>query len=294
MKNIFLILLALLCFSSLLIAADFDHNLHLEVIEGEPCSICHETDATSIRPDLNTCRNCHEDEFVNRAEYPGIGENNKAQKSIKEDRIEFPGLSTHDGPLWAIKHGKDAKAGKIDCAACHEQASCVDCHTGGFADEMGSIVNNPVNVHRSDFIVSHPIMAKANTRSCYSCHEKKSCSDCHEKFLDEDLAGESHRKGWSQLLTSPSGIPHEKFSKFSCQTCHVDSILPAHEWSNNHAREARRNLETCQSCHATGDTCLKCHSARSGLMINPHPKGWNRIKSKLRKASNGRSCRKCH
>ena len=40
--------------------------------------------------------------------------------------------------------------------------------------------------------------------------------------------------------------------------------------------------------------CLTCHSARTGLLVNPHPKDWGDIKNRLKNASNGKTCRKCH
>jgi hypothetical protein len=71
-------------------------------------------------------------------------------------------------------------------------------------------------------------------------------------------------------------------------------VLPTHEWYPNHAREARKNLATCQACHPEGDVCLTCHSARTGLRVNPHPRDWDDIKDRLRDASDNRTCRKCH
>ena len=52
--------------------------------------------------------------------------------------------------------------------------------------------------------------------------------------------------------------------------------------------------EVCQACHPEGDVCLTCHSARTGLRFNPHPKDWDDMKDRIRDASDGRTCRKCH
>ncbi|MGA1862319.1 hypothetical protein OWM07_05505 [Deferribacter thermophilus] len=274
-KKIFITLLLLFGLSFSLSALQFDHDKHLKTLEGEECSVCHKVDTDkSVKPSNNTCLDCHDKGFV--------------------ESVKFPGLKTHYGVNWAIKHKVEAKMDKYDCNACHKQSFCMDCHKGGFADEIPGISDSPVNVHRSDFIVAHPLYAKSDPNSCQSCHEVKFCSDCHEKFSDEDLQIESHRKGWSNLQTSPSGPAHSQFNEYQCQTCHTNSVLPSHEWSNNHAREARKNLATCQSCHSDGDTCLKCHSARTGLMVNPHPKDWDDIKDNIRKATNGKTCRKCH
>jgi hypothetical protein len=149
-----------------------------------------------------------------------------------------------------------------------------------------------INVHRSEFHVTHPIAARTDPQLCSSCHENKFCVDCHARFAPEDLAILSHRKGWSGMTNTDT--QHDLFTSDMCQTCHPNSVLPSHEWSSVHAREARKNLVTCQACHPEGDICLTCHSARSGLRINPHPKDWDDMKDRLKDASDGRTCRKCH
>ena len=46
-------------------------------------------------------------------------------------------------------------------------------------DEMGELGNAMVNVHRSDFHVTHPIAARSDPQRCSSCHEPGFCQDCH-------------------------------------------------------------------------------------------------------------------
>jgi hypothetical protein len=256
------------------VAAEFNHKEHMTYLEGvQPlCPTCHVAGAPSIVPDIKVvCKQCHEDTFV--------------------AQITLPGLKTHD-PVWPLNHGPFAKAGAIDCEKCHKQSDCLECHASGFADQMGAFGNNMINVHRAEFTVTHPIAARTNPRLCATCHEAKFCSDCHDDFAPADLAIKSHRRGWSDLAVG--GAVHANFPENSCHTCHTNSVLPQHEWSNAHAREARKNLITCQACHPEGDVCLKCHSARSGLGINPHPKDWGDFSDRLRDASGGRTCRKCH
>lgn len=252
-------------------AVQFNHDEHQTYLEeGQTCTVCHIPDAGMIVPAKADCLECHEEDF-----YAGV---------------TFPGTSTH-GPVWAMNHRGPAKSGVIDCSACHEQKYCLDCHKAGSADEMGEIGNNMINVHRSEFSVTHPIAARTDQQLCSSCHEKKFCNDCHDRFAPEDLAILSHRKGWSE---GTLGGLHASYSVLQCQGCHTDSVLPVHEWSNSHAREARKNLATCQACHPEGDVCLTCHSAKTGLGINPHPKDWGDMKDRLQDAGDNRTCRKCH
>lgn len=254
-------------------AVTFDHDQHNSYLEGTPCSACHLEDARSIVPETSACLECHDKAFA--------------------ETVELPGTRTH-GPLWAFNHRPFAKGEAQDCAACHQQDFCLECHTSGFADEQGDFGNNMANVHRSDFQVSHPIAARTDPQLCSSCHENNFCFDCHNTFAPGDLAVLSHRRGWSDLTTSPSGPAHALFDESQCQTCHPDSLLSSHDWTSSHAREARRNLATCQACHPEGDVCLTCHSARTGLGANPHPDDWDDIQGRLDRASDGKTCRKCH
>ncbi|HAD04211.1 MAG: cytochrome C [Desulfuromonadales bacterium GWC2_61_20] len=251
-------------------AADFDHAAHLAKVSEADCVTCHGEQPELIQPPAKACLDCHDQAFV--------------------AQVKFPALQTH-GPLWSFQHRPDAKAGATDCATCHAQDFCLECHKAGRADEMGELGNNMANVHRSEFNVTHPIAARTNPQLCTSCHENGFCVDCHEDFNQADLALDSHRRGFTD---GTLGGNHALFTEQQCQGCHPNSVLPSHQWSSSHAREARKNLATCQSCHPEGDVCLKCHSARSGLMVNPHPKDWDDIDNRLKSASDARTCRKCH
>lgn len=253
-------------------ATVFDHDAHLqEYVPDTPCAVCHEPGAATIVPDKAVCRECHDQELV--------------------DAAVLPATKTH-GPVWALNHRLEAKVDDRACAACHQQDDCLECHKSGFADEMGAFGNNMINVHRSDFFVTHPIPARTDPQLCASCHENAFCLECHDDFRREELAGVSHRRAWSSITVG--GTPHEQFSTSQCLSCHPDSVLPVHEWTTGHAREARKNIVTCQACHPEGDVCLTCHSARTGLRVNPHPADWGDIQERLNNASNGRTCRKCH
>lgn len=252
----------------------YPHEAHLKQhMVKVTCKTCHKPGAASIVPDKKVCLQCHVEGFA--------------------DTVKFTATRTH-GPAWAINHRSAAKAGKIDCAACHLQKFCIKCHQDGPADEMGSFGSAMVNVHFGDFLITHPIVARTNPQLCASCHEPQFCYECHSKFQRVQLAGVSHRRTWSSLHADGGIVQHENIPTTQCQVCHANSVLPSHEWANGHAREARKNLATCQVCHPEGAVCLKCHSARSGLGINPHPTNWGDIKDRLYNASNGKTCRKCH
>ncbi|PLX42700.1 MAG: cytochrome C [Deltaproteobacteria bacterium] len=278
MKRLFLLLAltgAVLLMTTAGFAAEFNHGSHVDeyVTDGE-CSTCHVAGANSIVPEATVCQKCHEAADI--------------------ENFTYGNTKTH-GPLWSLNHRMDARTEMETCLKCHAEDPdnlCQECHGAGFADEMGEPGNNMVNVHRSEFRVSHPIAARTDPQACTGCHEQSFCVDCHDDFQPEDLSVLSHRKGWS--LINAGGADHENMPPDSCGGCHPGSVLTSHEWSGAHAREARKNLATCQSCHPEGDVCLNCHSARTGLGINPHPADWDDISGNLRDASDGKTCRKCH
>lgn len=261
------------------LAAKFDHAAHNTYLEPLDCSACHVTGAKSIVPDLKVCLDCHDQAFVKD--------------------VEFSSLNTH-GPVWALNHRAAAKGNTPDCSACHHQSDCLACHKAGFADEMGAFGNQMVNVHRSDFGVTHPIAARNNQQLCASCHETKFCNDCHASFGNRigRPGSPSHSRVFDLGLNGNIDTIHAGMSAaVNCDSCHTPGAVTAdfHSWSSNHAREARKSLPTCQACHPEGDVCLRCHSAKGGVVgFNPHGKDWDKRKNRLNDASNGKTCKQCH
>ncbi|MGA1796545.1 MAG: hypothetical protein ACMUIL_11870, partial [bacterium] len=167
-------LLLLLC-SSVASALQFSHSQHRQFEELEQCQICHKRDALTISPETGVCTNCHSVDEVNKTE---LGK-----------------VETH-GSFWYTEHKNYNPlegSGKEEflCSKCHQEAFCLDCHKGGFQDETEG-----ANIHRSDYLVTHPIKAKGDSRSCSACHEKRFCGKCHDRFRRTDLRLYSHRKGW--------------------------------------------------------------------------------------------------
>lgn len=260
----------------------FDHQAHVEQYAfGMDCSTCHVEGATSIIPDVETCLMCHDESY---AEMTDLGS-----------------INSH-GPMWARNHGSMAKGAAMDCNACHSQSYCMECHVSGFADEQGSFSNHMMNSHSSDFHITHPLMARGNQQTCASCHEPQFCTDCHTGFQARigRANSPSHIRTFNLGLNGDIDAIHAGMDVSlvgSCDSCHLQSSVAPnfHDWSIDHAREARRNLATCQSCHPGGDTCLNCHSAKGGVVgFNPHGKGWSDRKGRLDNASGGKTCRMCH
>lgn len=180
------------------------------------------------------------------------------------------GIAPNHGAFWVREHRVFAVKAGANCADCHDQSYCLDCHTGGGIEpdltrSLSRRGEYMPKTHRSDWISIHPINALDNPQNCYRCHDATFCFDCHSKLKSNTLNIKSHVK------------------TFVGQ----DFI-----WNSEHSREARRNLQSCQSCHPEGDVCLRCHSAKLSVRVNPHPKDWDG--SKLKSASGNRTCRVCH
>lgn len=201
--------------------------------------------------------------------------------------------------FWVKEHRLSAEKHPNNCKDCHQQSFCFDCHNGGGLDaDMHSSTSGPDYMpksHRSDFREIHPIKAREDERSCYRCHDaKRFCAECHSKFSSDALTSDSHRRQFRDIPLSSVGPNHASFTPADCKNCHVNGALPKHEWSLSHAREARRNLASCQTCHPDGDVCMKCHNAQQGLKVNPHPRNWGSVKGRFSRASDNRTCVKCH
>ena len=276
-RKIFALMTLLLLAAATAWGASFDHDAHLqEYMPGMSCDTCHKPDAETIVPSKGVCLDCHGQELV--------------------DESSLAGIKTH-GPVWALNHRSEAKGNAIDCSSCHEQKYCLDCHKAGFADEQGDFSNNMINVHRSDFHVTHPIAARTDQQLCASCHEPSFCSDCHNDFRVGRASGPSHKRVFGLGLNGDIDAIHAGIDSTQCDSCHLQgSVAPDfHDWSVGHAREARKNLVTCQACHPEGDVCIRCHSAKGGAGgFSPHGDDWEDHADRLNDASNGRTCKRCH
>jgi len=233
-------------------------------------------------------------------------ESHKGYASMKiaecNDCHKAEGISPNHDADWVKGHSLLANKPVKNCIECHDQAYCLDCHQGGGIDVNLGTQNYQKNYipksHVSDWIEIHPIKSLDNPQTCYRCHAPQYCQQCHSKYKPSDLQNYSHRKQFTNIQLQAIGPNHANFTPSQCATCHrnINSqlVFSENQWRSDHAVEARRNLQGCQSCHSDGDVCMKCHSSRSGLKVNPHPRNWNAIKGNFKSKSNGKSCIKCH
>ena len=239
-------------------------------------------------------------EKVNHKEY--------ASSALKEcnDCHKGEGIAPNHGADFVREHRVLAGKAGNNCAQCHQQKWCLDCHQGGGSGDNLSKENfsrdyKPKS-HRSDFISLHPLKAKDNPQQCYRCHEAKAfCNSCHSRFPMGRMQIKSHLMlgGGSQTLyPGQSNYP-------GVQPGFPGLVGQRYSFAiGEHSTEARRNLQSCQTCHPDGDVCIRCHSSNGGTNgvgtanggVNPHPKGFkaNNYKGRINVNDKNNVCRKCH
>jgi hypothetical protein len=161
------------------------------------------------------------------------------------------------GMNYTDGHASQAAARPQNCAGCHVQEHCMQCHrpSGG---TQGSF-------HPADYLSRHPVAAYSRETSCADCHNPgQFCQTCH---LQNGLSAENRFVGGGAVYHDANPL-----------------------FASGHGTAARRGLESCVSCHAERD-CMACHSAVGGRKFNPH--GPNFPAEKLRKA-NPQMCLACH
>lgn len=228
------------------------------VDDPESCTNCHAR---------SSCTTCHtgDEPVVNRMPVPGPDEPAGARTS----RLRPPGHGTD----FTLTHGAAAAASLPRCESCHREETCSGCHAssggaadaGGTAGELGRWPPAPTEggYHPPNFIQRHGAEAFAARTECAECHSREAfCRSCHEQV----------------------GVARE--GRLGSSSFH--DAIP--NWLLGHGQAARRNLESCASCHQQ-TSCLRCHSARSGWRISPHGPGFDPERISDRSAI---SCAVCH
>ncbi|MDE3058045.1 MAG: cytochrome C [Bacteroidota bacterium] len=236
----------------------FNHKIHISGQKLE-CTTCHagldkvDYASEANMPKMATCSACHNDV--------------KASKECATCHINLQTLRpvSHTVGNFLKEHGFAARASSPDaqCRSCHTEASCAQCHdasnittlSGGSKTGMISprMLGNDKpealagqDVHDINYLFTHGIDAKGKALECQRCHhEQEFCNDCHANG--------------SAALGGPMPVSHEA----------PDFVTIGYgSGGGEHARLARRDIESCESCHdAEGNdpTCMKCHTDPDGV-----------------------------
>jgi hypothetical protein len=200
----------------------FTHEMHFNIGVSD-CAACHvanthEPDKTN-RPTMVTCYQCHTLEEDARA--PG-------DCNLCHPKDLDPEPETHLAANWVSKlHPEAAKANPFDCATCHQQDFCNQCHglqlphPAGWNDQTHAeaffedpelcdtchpreplverdecdTCHHPQGPQSSTWISWHPnTVAERGAKNCFECHATDTCRTCHrqgpENFTNEDLAAD--------------------------------------------------------------------------------------------------------
>ena len=155
---------------------------------------------------------------------------------------------------YAKAHGRAAASGEMQCAGCHAQKFCADCHGAEKATRR---------YHPGNFVATHAPQAYGRETNCSGCHNAQAfCRDCHAQ------AGLAVKNSSQRSATYHNARP---------------------QWLLQHGRAARQDLATCATCHQQ-TYCMQCHS-QLGSRISPHGPGFDAARMS---AKNSQTCLVCH
>ncbi len=269
----------------------FSHAQHVTMKDVE-CTTCHagldsvEYASAANMPAMNTCTTCHNA--------------SKATNTCEACHTSFTNLIPPDHLVADFRrdHKQRTRLGSLEasCSTCHTQTFCADCHDAASLMKFGkdglmsepsprsSSFDSPKQmplqmVHSMNYRYTHGIDAKAKASDCYSCHsEKEFCTPCHQSG---DNLTEKSFKPASHLVPN-------------------FTTLGVGSGGGEHAVLARRDIESCASCHDVqgGDpTCITCHTDADGIRgTDPrtHPPGFMRNDEGPWHTDPGATCYNCH
>ena len=268
----------------------FSHKEHLG--RGTECVTCHvgvdamEQAAGDHVPTMATCNTCHDDAQASNA-CERCHTNLAALRPAEHNRVDF-----------IKEHKKVAQRMDANCASCHTESSCADCHNGSdllkvnvpgtdltgergprtFAISRGQGMRL-TKVHDLNFRFTHGLSAKGKSMECQTCHDSQEfCSTCH-------LAGGNV----NQASFRPAGHGVAGFVTFGVGS-----------GGGEHARLAKRDIESCASCHdpeAADPTCVTCHVDPDGIkgtQAKTHPRGFMADEHGDWHVDPGANCYVCH
>ncbi|MEE9252861.1 MAG: cytochrome c3 family protein [Thermodesulfobacteriota bacterium] len=159
----------------------FSHDVHKKVLEKEGfgCFICHTTDVEideytepeemiqiseqAFFPGKDTCHFCHYNPQAGNIAPDRCGICHFNTREIQPPNHNFD---------WVSRHAVFSKADSKSCEDCHSPRFCEDCHKRRDLPTR--------RVHDRNFRFVHAIEARANPRTCGTCHQLSAfCEKCH-------------------------------------------------------------------------------------------------------------------
>lgn len=307
----------------------FDHRQHRKVFP--TCQGCHpgaQDSTKSFWPTAEDCANCHDGTVEKRVDwqppsgrtpsnfrFSHIGHAEEAREQLPADSVRCSSCHMERGAPWMAVQRPIVR----QCFSCHgirtehlaaPDSACGTCHLT-LADavslprERVGRFPEPSSHREPGFIEHHGKLATVKTdeagpgvaRSCATCHAREFCITCHVNAPEvpaiRALASDERSLAIHVELEAPS-------------------THSAPDFLMHHGRAARRESETCSTCH-TQQSCLTCHVAQPGVAVALHAAGPGRAPGpslkRKRPASHGddfteaharlastapKSCQACH
>ncbi len=261
----------------------FAHANHTDLV----CADCHiDIERSSSAQDRNfppmeNCADCHD---IEAEEDCGACHRNPGD----------PQASPHPERKILFSH-KNHLDREMDCGTCHAAVAtsmessqehmptmrrCLSCHDGEKADDGCQLCHGDhltlADIHPAEWRHQHGDRAVLEREWCAQCHgEGNACLECHR---GDNLSGKIHDLNY--IYTHGLDAKNKRFdcakchdSRSFCYVCHerenrIPLLHSSVAWLTDHGRAARRDVESCTSCHDSADpTCARsgCHRDVDGL-----------------------------
>jgi len=234
----------------------FDHTAHSLAL-GDNCTQCHvgiEQSAGLRARDaltMTSCVECHESS--GRQDTCAVCHN---EVDVNWRPLHHGAVAASLGPrsAWTRLHGSASRdpdpPTASDCALCHSQSSCNDCHQS----------TQPASHDEHFRLRGHGILADLDRETCLVCHRVDSCNSCHASTRPI-----SHHGAFGSPVNHHCVSCHLPLAGESCATCHraTPSHLLAAPQPPDHVPGAN-----CRLCHGVGaplphvddgSNCAACH-----------------------------------
>jgi len=171
-------------------------------------------------------------------------------------------------PTWSREHMVQIRAGMTDCAHCHTNNYCQECHEStdlistkilpenfyaNYSPHLGGKETQVLkSVHGLNYRFVHQLDAAGKEKDCQTCHETSSyCAQCHNSGTNSQVRPAWHGgPDWGAIA------------------------LGVGTGGGRHGELARRDIERCAACHevqGADPACLLCHTDFDGVK-NTNPK----------------------
>jgi hypothetical protein len=268
----------------------FNHKFHIEEQKMD-CQACHKGltivdysfQAYQSNPVMEDCYTCHNDRTI-------------ASNACESCHTSTSDLLPDDHRSFTFRkaHKFEARAFDANCVMCHDvnNNSCETCHAANnvltdrdepyapnnFIDDARQ--QKLTRAHDLNYRFFHGIDARGKTAECQSCHQTETfCATCHQSE-NADFA-------FSGILPASHLKP--------------GFIIPGlRTGGGDHAVLAKRDMESCVSCHdlqGADPTCFRCHTDPDGIKNTnnkTHPTGFMKSEKGDWHDSEGSICYNCH